>query len=459
MTDDDEYDYEENNYPDPKNANYGSRLIGAQATSTKKYPFLVAINLNLLENDFEVKCSVSLITPTYVLSAAHCNEYILQRSGSRKRRRRKCVQNTLRGDFTEVFKDTKMVKVWCKWIKDKRDNDRRIALEIRTQPSAKVWMGVDNANEETFGVESSENIQNVKRHIRHINSYKGGGGYGKFGGYDFTLLELEHPFNNFKPACLPSPTFNDISSKQQDKIIAGYGYYHRSDHYCETNSYGKMKYHYCDQEIELRDRNMCNAGKPPPMPEECSKFFKDPNTPAKVPSSVEEIKINGLPSKGPIYCYPTNNPENSSFGWCWTQGNYYHRDRVIHSYEGGWGFCGKDCFLDRETPLTGILRVKLNVSVLSKEICESFLNESLGSMTRIRPMILCVGKTETFKEEVWEKSGDSYRLVNTSNIRPERYGLKEYVASVGTCMGDSGGPLFAKEANNFVILGEFFSIQ
>ena len=201
MADDDEYHYEENNYPDPKNANDGSRLIGARATSTKKYPFLVGINLNLLENGFSVQCSGSLITPTYVLSAAHCNEYIRQHSGSRTKRRRKCVQNTLRGNFTEVFMEAQMVKVkiWCKWIKDRRDNDRRIGLEIRSEPSAKVWMGVDDANDEKFGVESSENIQNVKRHIRHVNSYKGGGGYGKFGGYDFTLLELEHPFNTFKP--------------------------------------------------------------------------------------------------------------------------------------------------------------------------------------------------------------------------------------------------------------------
>ena len=36
----------------------------------------------------------------------------------------------------------------------------------------------------------------------------------------------------------------------------------------------------------------------------------------------------------------------------------------------------------------------------------------------------------------------------------ERYGSTSYVASVGTCNGDSGGPVFIQEGSNFVLTGD-----
>ena len=36
----------------------------------------------------------------------------------------------------------------------------------------------------------------------------------------------------------------------------------------------------------------------------------------------------------------------------------------------------------------------------------------------------------------------------------ERYGSTSYVSSVGTCNGDSGGPVFIREGSHFVLTGD-----
>jgi hypothetical protein len=47
--------------------------------------------------------------------------------------------------------------------------------------------------------------------VRHGKSYRGSGKYGKYGGYDITLIELEKPVpEKFGvPACLPAKTFQE----------------------------------------------------------------------------------------------------------------------------------------------------------------------------------------------------------------------------------------------------------
>jgi hypothetical protein len=48
----------------------------------------------------------------------------------------------------------------------------------------------------------------IKRFIRHAKSYKGTGKYGRYGGYDISLIQLEKPVSAKygAPACLPNPT-------------------------------------------------------------------------------------------------------------------------------------------------------------------------------------------------------------------------------------------------------------
>ena len=57
----------------------GNRIVGAQESSTSKFPFLVGWNQYGLNDSFS--CTGILLTPKYVLSAAHCNEMLKQRNG------------------------------------------------------------------------------------------------------------------------------------------------------------------------------------------------------------------------------------------------------------------------------------------------------------------------------------------------------------------------------------------
>ena len=80
----------------------------------------------------------------------------------------------------------------------------------------------------------------IRSIIRHGHSYRGGGNYGNFGGYDITLITLAEALHAHM-ACLPSPAFQDIGSGK----LAGYGMFSRRDNKCLTNEYGRAKFHYC----------------------------------------------------------------------------------------------------------------------------------------------------------------------------------------------------------------------
>ena len=57
----------------------------------------------------------------------------------------------------------------------------------------------------------------------------------------------------------------------------------------------------------------------------------------------------------PIICYPDVNPEVENFGWCHTKGDYYNmyqENPVLKS----WGFCSKDCFLNKNSANGQVLR-------------------------------------------------------------------------------------------------------
>ena len=57
----------------------------------------------------------------------------------------------------------------------------------------------------------------------------------------------------------------------------------------------------------------------------------------------------------PIICNPDVNPEIENFGWCHTKGDYYNmyqENPVLKS----WGFCSKDCFLNKNSANGQVLR-------------------------------------------------------------------------------------------------------
>ena len=72
----------------------------------------------------------------------------------------------------------------------------------------------------------------------------------------------------------------------------------------------------------------------------------------------------------------------------------------------------------------------------------------------VRPKILCVVRQEKWKEAAWQKTGDGYQEMRRGSGVHMRYGSGGYVASVGTCKGDSGGPVFVEESGRYVVTGQ-----
>jgi len=188
------------------------------------------------------------------------------------------------------------------------------------------------------------------------------------------------------------------------------------------------------------------------MPKECEKFFNNPKTPNKVPEEVEEIVLEGKSLDDKIYCYNKENPEDPQYGWCKITGNYYDVDSPDKGQKS-WGYCSRDCYLDMKTSDSGVLRQKKNVEILSEGFCNLFLQQSLLERVEVRPKILCVAKSERWKEAVWRKTRKGYQEVTPLHAGVRRYGKSGYVHSLGTCQGDSGGPSFVREGDRFVVTG------
>ena len=266
-TEEEEYEYSNEDVENIQPTE-GDRLVGAAASSTSRFPFLVGLNLKRTDNVF--LCTGILLTPRFILSAAHCNGLLKQRNGRREEERERCVQTTNNGQWYSP--ETEDISIKCRWLECRKC--RAPDLEMITNPPGRAWIGVDKIKE--LQQKNLANMHEIKRHIRHGESYQGGGSYGYYGGYDITLLEVEKPMIGYRPACLPGPRFDDIRLKEKNSILAGYGNYKRDyQETCETNQFGPMKKHYCDKDHGVGN-NACITDKPAPSHEECQEFFKNP---------------------------------------------------------------------------------------------------------------------------------------------------------------------------------------
>merc|ERR1719187_273584 len=137
---------------------------------------------------------------------------------------------------------------------------KRGNIEYRPfSPRHIAWLNL-NSIMDTSGATSHK----VKRIIRHRYSYRNGG-YDSFGGYDISLVELEHRTTRATPACLPGPRFKDTVVS----AMSGYGRYLRDNgQTCQTDGNGPMKYHYCAK--RGGGDEVCHGGRPP-RTKECRK--------------------------------------------------------------------------------------------------------------------------------------------------------------------------------------------
>merc|ERR1712215_544919 len=436
---DDEYEYnDEGDNLQSLPGDDGDRLVGGKIAKRNDYPFLVGWNQQGM--DRALLCTGSLISPTYFISAAHCNGILTDSNRENfEVERQKCVKATNQGGSHTAQSNGMSFQLKCKILPFH-------GFEIIADPPGKAYLGIEDS---TIPKTAGEEMALVKRMIRHQDTYLGGAGYGDRGGYDIPLIEMQTPVTK-NPACLPSPKFDDIHEGRSDSLLAGYGKYHRSSGAtCQTNTYGLMKYHYCDKDTG-KGSGACNTNDPPPMSPACQRFLKNKfPTDDDFPLDVEEIRLK-TPKKD-HYCYPRQNPESPDYGWCHTVGNYYNKDRTTD--DKGWGYCGSECYLDSSEKDGGVLRKKDHIQIMGEDMCNEFLEDSFPrGKVKIRPKILCVGRYLPWKEEVWQQQGTKYRKVE-SNGPAERYGTTHYVTSAGTCNGDSGGPVFLKEGDKFVVTG------
>ena len=207
----------------------------------------------------------------------------------------------------------------------------------------KVWLGVENMKKiDKVNVSSSL----IKRVIFHEHSYRGGGTYGAFGGYDIAIIELDDPIDSPHYACLPRITYADTAG---NGIVAGYGKYFRAK--CQTNKYGPAKYHYCKKGVK------CQTKPAPQNHTECDNLLsKHP-----IRTSYHEAMI-WQKNETAIYCFKDYNQESKTYGWCETEGNFYDLQKPDEMHQS-WGFCSKDCHSDRSNHGSDVLRIADNIHV------------------------------------------------------------------------------------------------
>ena len=144
-------------------------------------------------------------------------------------------------------------------------------------------------------------------------------------------------------ACVPKLGFDDIKEGK----LAGFGKYQRNKgQTCQTDKFGKMKYHYC--EAEGNGKQVCSQD-PAPQNPACRKFFEENKQKIQdVPEDRDEIMILHIAKKeepNPSFCFKKVNQEKSKYGWCQVEQSYYNPHGSGKKVTS-WGYCSKDCYLD-----------------------------------------------------------------------------------------------------------------
>ena len=301
------------------------------------------------------KCTGSLIASAWFLTAAHCTE-LIPRTG-REQKNRECLERTRQGKTFDATDQRKgfVRHLKCRKVQQNGEDDSEnlhhlVFYDIEPKPVA--WIGVDDVNDVESWKDSGA-MRTIAEIVRHALSYKGGGYYGDYGGYDISLVKLDKPVSGSAPACLPGPIFKDAGVVAG---LAGHGEYHREGgRTCQTDGHGQYKHKYCKTQGE--GRQVCNLNsngksKPAPRSKECRRFFKHKDTPKDIPRGKEDIlilkgtsNVRAMYGDKITYCYRRFSPADrgKKHGWCRIQGGFYNAHTVDHAPKG-WGFCSNNCF-------------------------------------------------------------------------------------------------------------------
>jgi len=504
----DEYQYKDYSLHDLKGeaAAGGTRLVNAKAVDGgNEFPFVAAYFIfgkaemsRVSSSGFFAKilpkCTASLISKNYAITAAHC--FLLT--------------DQLTADDC---KPGNLV------IGKKGGSLSNFSVSCSVMPNGAIKMWIPDPNVELYILFNTTKAYRASIKEFHTDGFpayveflirhkytKIGQGYGfkNYGGHDVLLLKLKAPITTVSPACLPGPNFPDVLKQTK---LAGFGSYYR--HSCQTGSTGPMKYHYCKTESSCltnafsstnckpsfsdnNGQNYSDCVTKEPSPAQysrlCSKFVKY-NDLGRYPEQVDEVHLISLSKDGTEgefleTCYRS---EPGKYGWCRTEGDYYDMNNPVMTgtkmtTDYGWGFCTNECAQEKATSDTGILRKVTDADVMNEDFCVKLMNQAIkGKEYTVKPEVICIGKNVSLnyrfyytnedpsaKKVTWTIADDDFvtknldlvtKIYSRNKIDPNAgtHGGGYYIYSIGSCHGDSGGPSFQdgkyKNVSRFVLTG------
>jgi len=141
---DDSYEYDETPPQPMETTGEGDRLVGGKLGNIVQYPFIVGFTAS--GNNRATQCTGSLITPTWVLTAAHCNDIISPGFETDLEKlevaRKNCVEKTKAGKKFKIKPPRGLeFLLQCRYLKETN------AFEVISEPPGTVWGGVNNVNQ------------------------------------------------------------------------------------------------------------------------------------------------------------------------------------------------------------------------------------------------------------------------------------------------------------------------